>query len=89
MITVNFVDSVQKTFYGDSIVWVAGANIIDVIKELAEKYNLDPYSIANFRYVVNGKDIPQKKFAKIKLKPRDGIMIMPQGSGPIKGDDEI
>ena len=64
MITVNFVDSVQKTFNGDSIVWVAGANIIDVIKELAEKYNLDPYSIANFRYVVNGKDIPQKKFAK-------------------------
>ena len=60
MITVNFVDSVQKTFNGDSIVWVAGANIIDVIKELAEKYNLDPYSIANFRYVVNGKDIPQK-----------------------------
>ena len=82
MLTVNFVDEVKNTFNGDNMRWIAGGNIIDLIQELSEFYKLDPQSLVDFRYLVNGKEVPQKKWGKIKLKPRDGIMIMPKNFTP-------
>ncbi|MCI5819640.1 MAG: hypothetical protein MRZ86_03560 [Acidaminococcus sp.] len=87
MLTVNFVDDVKKTFNGDSMRWVAGGNIIDLIEELSDWYKLDPNSLVDFRYLVNGKEVPQKKWGKIKLKPRDGIMIMPKNFTPVVPED--
>ncbi len=87
MLTVNFVDEVKNTFNGDNMRWIAGGNIIDLIQELSEFYKLDPQSLVDFRYLVNGKEVPQKKWGKIKLKPRDGIMIMPKNFKPVVPED--
>ena len=87
MLTVNFVDAVKNTFNGDNMRWIAGGNIIDLIQELSEFYKLDPQSLVDFRYLVNGKEVPQKKWGKIKLKPRDGIMIMPKNFTPVVPED--
>ena len=87
MLTVNFVDEVKNTFNGDNMRWIAGGNIIDLIQELSEFYKLDPQSLVDFRYLVNSKEVPQKKWGKIKLKPRDGIMIMPKNFKPVVAED--
>ncbi|MGN0795436.1 MAG: hypothetical protein ACI4MT_00575 [Christensenellales bacterium] len=87
MLTVNFVDEVKNTFNGDNMRWIAGGNIIDLIQELSEFYKLDPQSLVDFRYLVNGKEVPKKKWGKIKLKPRDGIMIMPKNFTPVVAEE--